>query len=116
MRIFSLQGRIDRLTYIGVNAIAFGLAVVGCLLITKPQPSLPELVVAWSLAIVGAGIAVTSGVRRCHDLGWSGWWMLLSLAAPMTLLLALMPGEPKMHNRYGTRVSALSPRPISALG
>lgn len=36
--------------------------------------------IAGVLMIFALWIAVSSGVRRLHDLGWSGWWMALVLS------------------------------------
>ena len=38
---------------------------------------IPDLVGLWNLAILVPGFAIS--VRRLHDIGKSGWWVLLNL-------------------------------------
>lgn len=49
----------------------------------------------YSLAVLVPGIAV--GVRRLHDSGRSGWWLLLPLVNLIMLCYDSQPGE----NAYG---------------
>ena len=56
------------------------------------------LVVAFGLLV--PSIAV--GVRRLHDIGKSGWWMLLSLVPLVSLvLIAFFVMDSKADNDYG---------------
>lgn len=94
------QGRARRTEYwmfILVNfLIAIGLGVIDSVL------SLGFLSGLYSLAMLIPSIAV--GVRRFHDIGKSGWWILLGLI-PLLGLIALIiffvqdsqPGD----NAYG---------------
>ena len=65
----------------------------------------------WLAAIVVPSWAV--GVRRLHDSGRSGWWLLVSLVpfiGPLAIIvLILLPGTPG-ENEYGR-----NPRPQLAL-
>lgn len=55
----------------------------------------PELVNLYSLAVLVPSIAV--GVRRMHDVGKSGWFLLIPI---YNLILAVTEGE-KGENEYG---------------
>ena len=50
---------------------------------------------------------LSCAVRRLHDSGKSGWWLLLGLipgiGTIIVLVLLLMPGETR-ENRYGPAV------------
>ena len=54
--------------------IGFTFGVIAGLL---DMPALANLAYLWSLAMFIPGLAVS--VRRLHDIGRSGWWLLLSL-------------------------------------
>jgi uncharacterized membrane protein YhaH (DUF805 family) len=49
-------------------------------------------------------VTLSIGVKRLHDLGWSGWLWLLTLIPVLggifSLLLIVLPGSPAT-NRYG---------------
>ncbi|MBD3728867.1 MAG: DUF805 domain-containing protein [Sphingomonadales bacterium] len=107
------------LGYVGI-ALAWGvfLAVV--------QPPDPEELVGWYL---GAGAAfflanlvpgIALSVRRLHDIGQSGWWLLAAYAAMLFLsligwvpYLVVMSLPPQKHpNRWGLPVG---PRPLASV-
>ena len=56
-----------------------------------------------TLALLLPGLAV--GIRRLHDIGRSGWWILIALVpfigAIVLLVFALQPSEGP--NRFGER-------------
>lgn len=56
---------------------------------------LSSMSLIYSLAILVPGIAV--GIRRMHDLGRSGWWILFPVVNFVFLCLDSQPGE----NEYG---------------
>jgi uncharacterized membrane protein YhaH (DUF805 family) len=62
------------------------------------------ITIIYSLAIIIPGIAV--GVRRMHDLGRSGWWIIVPFVNLVFLFMDSQPGE----NEYGPNPKAeLSP-------
>ena len=67
----------------------------------------PLLVSLYGLAVLVPGLAVC--VRRLHDIGKSGWWVLIGLVPVIggILLLVLMclDGEPK-ENQWGANPKA----------
>ncbi len=106
LQVFTTRGRIGRLRY-----LAWSLAL---LLAGLPLLALAGMGLAFSpplggvlLALVIGGMLLASvqfGVKRLHDLNWSGWLWLLNLV-PMVngvfaLLLLVVPGT-SGANRYG---------------
>lgn len=83
-----------------VNALIFALLVAGAL-ITKSRPLFFLLVLGYALATFVPGLAV--GVRRLHDIDFTGWWLLISLVplgGPVLLVFHLLEGSPG-PNPYG---------------
>ena len=70
--VFSLLvgGGVALVSRLKSEELAFVLILVGIIL------CLPLIVFSWAVQ-----------VRRCHDLGWSGWWLLL----PHVSILGLLP-------------------------
>jgi uncharacterized membrane protein YhaH (DUF805 family) len=56
------------------------------------------------VVLVAAIVILRAEVSRFHDLGWSGWWFLLTfvpiVGMIVFLLLILVPGQ-KTRNLYG---------------
>ena len=72
---------------------------------------IPILAILFILAMLVPGIAVA--IRRLHDGGRSGWWLLVSLVpilGPIALLvLMVLPGSPGA-NQFGSPVMDAIPR------
>jgi uncharacterized membrane protein YhaH (DUF805 family) len=89
----TFNGRARRSEYwyfVLFNAIiSFGIGFIGGLI------SFGLLGTIYSLAVLIPSIAV--GVRRMHDVGKSGWFLLIPI---YNLILALTDGE-KGENQYG---------------
>jgi uncharacterized membrane protein YhaH (DUF805 family) len=68
------------------------------------------LYVIYAVALIIPSLAVS--VRRLHDIGRSGWWILIGLVplvgAIVLLVFHVMAGDP-MVNRYGS-----TPEPLPA--
>lgn len=47
--------------------------------------------------------SIVSGIKRCHDLGFTGWFMLIPIAGPV--MMAFSTGENET-NKYGTAPTA----------
>ncbi len=63
----------------------------------------------YALAVLIPGIAV--GVRRLHDTGRSGWWLLIGLVplvGIIVLLVFLVQDSQLVENRYGPYPKAAS--------
>ena len=96
--LMSHQGRLGRSEFVRHVAKAhlwfFGLAGIG---IAAGSLAFFTATLFFPFAIGGAiafcGILLSGMIRRCHDAGFSAWWMLLSF--PL-----LMPSAPGV-NAYG---------------
>jgi len=123
---FGFAGRLGRGDYNGVNLVALVLLFAANIVFVSPLfytyiappitlSSIPLGLNAWvaaALVIPAIWIAVSSTVRRLHDLGWSGWWLVLCLAPQMAIalfagvigliVLAFMRGT-RGPNEYGDR-------------
>lgn len=92
------DGRIDRLAYVaGWACIA---AFIGALWVLPRGPVVIYLVLILPLSL----FAMSLTVRRLHDVGWSGYWVLLHMIpyveVVQILLLMAIPGQ-TAKNRYG---------------
>jgi len=106
LKVFGIQGRLGRLRYLAWTLVLMiaSLFVIGlCAMVM-------------SVSLIGGGLLMTVasaaafvvliqiGVRRLHDMGWSGWLILLSLlpyiGSVFFLLMILLPGN-KSANQYG---------------
>lgn len=55
------------------------------------------------------------GVRRLHDIGRTGWWMILALMPPLSIILFIfwvLQSEPR-DNKYGPYTGPLDPSDAS---
>ncbi len=104
--LFSWHGRLGR-----ARLIAYGMGAN--LVSVLPAAMIGGGLVAAGLETAGAAViflgyaaalvfAVVLTVRRCHDLGWSGWLSLLLLLPLVNLLFYLLPGSAGA-NRYGPK-------------
>jgi uncharacterized membrane protein YhaH (DUF805 family) len=83
--LFSGKGRIDRTTFWTVQLL---LAIfAACLRATGLLfPSEPILVALLLLLIASYVVGVFNLTKRLHDLGRSGWWMLLPMAIALVVV------------------------------
>ncbi|PKM98357.1 MAG: DUF805 domain-containing protein [Elusimicrobia bacterium HGW-Elusimicrobia-3] len=92
--IFSIAARFVDMTS-GSEAILMGMRPVS---------------LAYGLAVALPSLAV--GVRRLHDIGYAGWWMLLLIVpflGPVALLVMFcLAGDPG-ENKYGPAPAASAP-------
>ena len=108
----SFEGRIGRLQYLALSTLLpFAIVVAGFLLAAVAASIAGDLgLILIPLYVVGyilvVWMSLAAGVRRLHDLGHSGWWLLLFLVPLVSLVLALLlylwPGE-EGANDYGPR-------------
>lgn len=82
--------------------ISIVLAVVDAVLGTGGQTGIGVLGGLYSLAVLIPGIAVA--VRRLHDTGRSGWWLLIAfipLIGALVLLYFMVQDSEMGPNQYG---------------
>ena len=127
--LFSFKGRIDRAQYwlasLGLGVIAtvvFGLLAAMTMALVPPDAAgnigLPNAanpavavigLIAFLLIVLTLWASTAIGAKRCHDLGRSGWYLLLGLVplANIWLMIEIMfvPGEPR-DNKWGPAIPA----------
>lgn len=106
LKVFSLQGRIGRLRYLAWSAVMMA-AATGLWVVIGAALGMSVVLGSLLAFIAGLGILLAStliGVQRLHDIGWSGWLMLLNLVpgvgAIFPLVMLLAPGN-EGANRFG---------------
>jgi uncharacterized membrane protein YhaH (DUF805 family) len=75
--------------------LAFVGGMIGGMIGTAPGVDESPLVLIYQLAVLIPALAV--GVRRMHDTGHSGWWILFPI---VNLVFAVTEGQ-KGENKYG---------------
>ncbi|KFE51429.1 DUF805 domain-containing protein [Pseudomonas syringae] len=106
LKVFSVQGRIGRVRYLAWSLVL----MVAALLVAGLCAGV------MSVSLIGGGllatvafvaflvISVQIGVQRLHDVGWSGWLLLLNLIpfvnSIFPILIIVMPGN-QGANQYG---------------
>ena len=112
LKLFSAQGRIGRLRYLaygtGMGIVSY-IALAVLTLVAMVTAPLMVPVVSW--VIFGASIwfSALTGIKRCHDVGISGWWVLAMFIPLVGLIWTFWPGN-EDANRYGP------PPPANTLG
>lgn len=108
---FSTQGRIGRWGYflhtiMDVCFVALSIALTFFLSVALGiETNLWVLgLLLVFICVLGALLEFFASIHRLHDIGLSGWWLLLSFVPFANLLLALVllfkPGDPET-NHYG---------------
>jgi uncharacterized membrane protein YhaH (DUF805 family) len=88
---FSPRGRTGRRFYwlMGVLPLLIAGFLIGFVAASLRIPRDNLFVVMGILTPVALWIWICVGARRLHDIGVSGWWMILVLLAPLTVSFAL---------------------------
>lgn len=110
---FQLFAAVTWVVAIAAMLLMWGQGVEGTLSGPAEDPVInPDAIhTGWITAALGVGVAYaaavalpgyTAAVRRLHDMGQSGWWLLLSLVGLgiVPLVLCAFPGQ-RGANRYG---------------
>lgn len=106
LKVFSIHGRIGRLRYLAWSLV---LIAVGVLVASACAAIMSVSLVAGGLlstvaVIALAVVSIQMGVQRLHDIGWSGWFLLLNLVPFLgsffPFVMLLMPGN-ATANPYG---------------
>ena len=97
---FNLNGRARRTEYWMYFLVYVGIVIVASVL----DALLNSQLIGGLVALAHLVPTITVGVRRLHDIGRSGWWLLIALLPFIGWLIALYwavkEGEPH-DNAYG---------------
>ncbi|MBI5164628.1 MAG: DUF805 domain-containing protein [Magnetospirillum sp.] len=105
--LFSLNGRVPRKTYwlflVAITLLLVAGVAVDAMLAGDDGGGFPLMTTLLCIAIIWPSIAVT--VKRWHDRGKSGWWMLINLVPAVGPIWAfvengVLAGTPG-QNRFG---------------
>jgi uncharacterized membrane protein YhaH (DUF805 family) len=107
--LLSFDGRIRRKGY-WIVGLALGIPnlILYFLLSAMSMgddPNVFGIIILWLLMMAIAIVGLSLSVRRWHDLGKSGWWILITLvpivgALYAFVMLGFMEGD-RGHNTYG---------------
>ena len=92
--IFSFNGRIQRVDYLLTTAVVIDLLLV--INRSSDTAKIPSLLML-PVAIVLGWLGLAAAVKRCHDLGQSGFYVLIPLCGLWLIFPDGTPGE----NEYG---------------
>lgn len=106
LKVFTTNGRIGRLRFLAwsmVQCVTLVALIALALIVLNWSLVAGGLLIA-VLVVVFVTIGVMIGVQRLHDLGWSGWLLLLNLVpfvgSLFPFLIMLLPGT-RGANQYG---------------
>jgi len=107
LNLFSPQGRIGRLRYLAYGA---GAGIIYNVAITVLTLALGVGSGVFSVAAIVAFCAVLwfsviTGIKRCHDMGISGWWSVTLIIPFIVFAWVFWPGTDG-DNRFGPRPPA----------
>lgn len=97
-------GRLEWCLYVPLSAIIFTIVAYLAVIFLggKSLMTGPVFLILFTLFLI---LTLSFHIRRLHDLGWSGWWVLLLLISPVNLFLFLvfifMKGQNGV-NKYGS--------------
>ena len=109
------HGRATRAEYwwfvLFVGSVGFGASFIDCRLLDQCEDWGGALGWLWQIATLLPALAV--GARRLHDIGRSGWWLLLVLTIVGIIPLVVMACFPSQQkaNEYG-EPSVAKPMPV----
>lgn len=86
---FWTGGRVGRLGYFLSYVPYLGLTTI------NPYKEAQAII-----AVLFIGVILLVGIKRCHDLGHSGWWQLIPF---YFIWMLIVPGE-KVDNQYGPKL------------
>lgn len=102
LRLFSARGRIGRLRYLAYStgaSLLYNLVVMALAFALGANAALYSIIL---LAALGAlmWFNVICGIKRCHDMGISGWWSVTLILPVIVLAWIFWPGS-RSANRFG---------------
>lgn len=104
VKIWSARGRIGRLRYLayqgGAYLLLMALGIVGGVASAMMQSPGWVTFLVFAVSVPYCVLTVLLTIQRCHDIGWTGWAVLLALIPLAGLLFWFVPGTPGT-NRFG---------------
>jgi uncharacterized membrane protein YhaH (DUF805 family) len=110
----SAEGRIGRLRYLawGIPAVLAFLVAVIVFLLSAASGHVVMMLLGIAAFVAGLVVILRLSLLRLHDLGRSGWWVMLYFVPVINLLLHLaliaVPGD-RIQNEYGPVPEANTP-------
>lgn len=106
LNTFTTDGRIGRLRYLAWSMVLM-LACLPLFAVAAGFFAVSEIFGGLLMVVVGIAVAVVGimfGVQRLHDIGWTGWLLLVTLVpivgGVFSLLMFIIPGSTEA-NRFG---------------
>lgn len=106
LRPFGVEGRIGRLRYLAwsISLMAAAMAVFGVVAIGFQLSEVFGAIIGVLALVAMAVVSVQIGVQRLHDIGWSGWLLLVNLVpvvgSVFSIIMLVVPGS-TAANRFG---------------
>lgn len=106
LRPFGVEGRIGRLRYLAwsISLMAAAMAVFGVVAIGFQLSEVFGAIIGVLALVAMAVVSVQIGVQRLHDIGWSGWLLLVNLVpvvgSVFSIIMLVVPGS-AAANRFG---------------
>ena len=106
LRPFGVEGRIGRLRYLAwsISLMAAAMAVFGVVAIGFQMSEVLGAILGVLALVAMAVVSVQIGVQRLHDIGWSGWLLLVNLVpvvgSVFSIIMLVVPGS-TAANRFG---------------
>jgi len=105
-KYFCFSGRARRKEYWMFTLVNFVITVILSVIDKKVTGGILQLVYGLGVLLPGLGVSV----RRLHDIGRSGWWLLLCfvpIVGPIVILVFLCLDSKPGANEYGSNPKGL---------
>ena len=108
MEFITFNGRAGRLEYLGIATAALVVHIINALIFIDVDSFRNEITVTSPLYLVGFVLASlvtwSAAIRRCHDLGRSGFfllWQIVPVFGVAAMLFVIFGRGDDMKNRFG---------------
>jgi len=122
VHIFAWRGRIGRLRFLAYSMLMY--LVVSVLGGVVGATSMSPTAALWLISPVSIGLMLMVAIQRGHDMGYSGWSVLLMLIPLVGLVWVFKAGTPGVNrfgappvpNTLGVKIAALIFPAIAVIG